>query len=83
MPLTTTDIALDFDSGWMAVPCTGSIVHIVRVSNADIEVRVGISSTSGGFVVKQGDTVKSSETLYVRPYIVNGSGVAKITVVKD
>jgi hypothetical protein len=32
----------------MAVPCTGSIVHIVRVSNSDIEVRVGISSTSGG-----------------------------------
>lgn len=83
MALNTTDIVLDFGAGWMAIACTGTIVHIVRVINTDIEVRIGISSTSSGFVLRQGDTLKSEETIYVRPYVANGSGIPRITVVKD
>jgi hypothetical protein len=83
MSLNTTDIDLEFDSGWLAIPCTGTVVHIVRVAKANIECRVGISSISGGFVLKEGDTLKSAETIYVRPQLYNVGRSAKITVVKD
>lgn len=83
MALNTTDIDLDFDNGWLAIPCTGSVVHIVRIAKANIECRIGIASTSSGFVLKEGDTLKAEETIYVRPQLYNVGRIARITVVKD
>ena len=83
MPLNTTDIDLDFDDGWMAIPLTGTVVHIVRVAKAHVECRIGIASTSRGFILKEGDTLKAEATVYVRPYKYNTGQIATITVVKD
>lgn len=83
MALNTTDITIDFNDGWMAIPCTGTVVHIVRVARAEVVCRVGIASTSAGFLLKEGDTLKAEETVYVRPLVYSGSDIATITVVKD
>lgn len=59
------DISLD-TGVWNTISCTGSALYILVVSNCDIAVRFGATSTSQGFEMHPGDTLSANETVYVK-----------------
>ena len=83
MALFTTDVTLTGDEGWVAVILTGTVIHISNIHNADINVRFGISSTSGGFFITKGSTLKATETFYMRAIMGGNNDFSIVTIVKD
>jgi len=76
------EVVLNHFDGWVALTCTGSIVHIAEVVSGDILVRFGSGSTANGFTMKPGDTLKAEETVYVKA-VVSSDSYPIIHVIKD
>ena len=83
MALNTTDLTISGIDGWTAIVLTGTVINVTRITNANIEVKFGISSTSRGFVVNSGSTLKAEETFYARAIRGGVSDFSVITIVKD
>lgn len=81
--MTTENIAVDITDGWRSIICTGTVVHITSVTNGKIRVRLGMMSTSDGFVMDNGDTMSANETIYVKALHSSSPMTASICVVKD
>jgi len=82
--MTQEDIKLLTPTEWTAIPCTGTVLHILAVRNVEIQVRLGFSSSSEGMVMVPGDTLSVNETVYVKAkqlYLKNVPGV--ISVARD
>lgn len=81
--MVTQNIQVDRVDGWRSITCTGTVVHIAAVINSSIRVRLGIGSTSDGFVMEPGDSLSVNETLYVIAHDQITTVPASLIVIKD
>ena len=83
MALVSEDVAVDQVDGWLALVVTGTVLHINDVRGSRILCKFNIGSTSAGFILNQGDTLKTAETIYVKAIDHSNLDDAVVIVVKD
>jgi hypothetical protein len=81
MAMHTEEITLDHGLGWMAIVNTGTQIHITNIRGNVITFRFGMSSTSEGTPLKQGDTLRCEETIFVTAKNITGT-VASFTLTR-
>lgn len=81
--MVTESIIIDRAEGWRSLTMTGTVIHIASVIDNRVRVRLGISSTSEGFILNVGDTMSANETIYVKALFSSNSSPAILCVVKD
>lgn len=62
----TEDIVLTHSEGWRAIVPTGTYMTVEVIGGNPITCRLGITSTSEGFPLDKGDSVRVAETLYIQ-----------------
>ena len=82
MALQTEDIVVDYDAGWLAIVLTGTVIHISEVRGAEVLYRFGINSDSNGTYLNIGESISTSETVYIKTASSRNSS-ATVTITKD
>jgi len=78
--MTTYEIPIGYDDGWIAVVPLGTYCYVHNTSTYNIRYRFGIDSDSSGIPMGKGDYIKIEEVVYIK----NATFLnAKITVVGD
>ena len=78
--MTTYDVEIGYGSGWIAIVPVGTVIYIHNVTNHVLYYKFGISGTSTGLPLENGNYIKSEETVYIRD---NTHFKTKITIVGD
>lgn len=69
--MLTEDFSLPSNGDWLVIPKTSTQTSLSNTSGVDIFVRIGASSSSGGFIIQPSNMVVVDESLYARARFVS------------